>query len=206
MNVLRETRTLVEQSTLEELLKRQLLSRVDMTVAATEKYILDHKAELELDAANREILDQIERERTVKSEIQNRMAEMVEQFNKLVDEHRYAEAEVVANRLYAMAPDELVAQQINKQAKMIRREAWNQEIIANSEEGVAHTFLDIRRGRRRRAAEADEGHYLRRHLGPDCRPRAGQRSLARAASRNWRSSRSSRRRCCRGTRRRRLRG
>ena len=50
---------------------------------------------------------------------------MVDQFNKLVDEHRYAEAEVVANRLYEMAPDELVAQQINKQAKMIRREQWS---------------------------------------------------------------------------------
>ena len=121
LRLLREARKLVEDSTLEDTLKRQLLSRVDASIAETEKYITDHKAELELDAANKEILDEIEREHAMRAEVQNRMAEMVDQFNELIDEHRYAEAEVVANRLYAMAPEELVSQQINNQAKFIRR-------------------------------------------------------------------------------------
>ncbi|HYO24663.1 MAG TPA: hypothetical protein VEQ85_06905, partial [Lacipirellulaceae bacterium] len=63
LRVLREAITLVEQSALEEALKRQLLSRINTTLADTEKYIDEHKAELELDAANKEILDEIERER-----------------------------------------------------------------------------------------------------------------------------------------------
>jgi general secretion pathway protein D len=55
----------------------------------------------------------VKREQSIKLEVQQKMAQMVDEFNKLVDEQRYAEAEVVANRLYEMAPDELVAQQVN---------------------------------------------------------------------------------------------
>lgn len=143
--LLREARTLVEESALEDSLKRQLFSRVDAGLKDTEKYIEAHRSEMELDAQNKEILDEIDRERVVKLEIQQRIAEMVDQYNKLVDEHRYAEAEVVANRAYEMAPDELVVQQINLQAKLIRREAFSRDIRAQSEEGVANTQLDIRK-------------------------------------------------------------
>jgi general secretion pathway protein D len=144
LTVLREARELVTSSQLDEGLKNQLLRRLDWSLGQTEEYIKDHKSELDLEATNREILDEIDRERVVKIEVSDRVAEQVDQFNKLVDQHRYAEAEVVANRLYEMAPDELVAQQINKQAKMIRREQWNQDIQAATEEGVASTFLGIR--------------------------------------------------------------
>jgi general secretion pathway protein D len=150
LKLLGEARALVEESELSSGLKTQLISRIDLSVSQTEKYIEDHKAELELDAANREVLEEIDRERAVKLQVQQKMAEMVDQFNKLVDEHRYSEAEVVANRLYEMAPDELVAQQINKQAKMIRRERWNSDINAASEDGVANTML----GNREAAANA----------------------------------------------------
>ena len=144
LTLLREAREMVEASSLNEDLKRQLISRIDLSLTETEKYIKDHRAELELDAQNREILADIARDRAVRLQLQQRIAEMVDQFNTLVDEHRYAEAEVIANRLYEMAPDELVAQQVNKQAKMIRREALNRDIIARSEEGVANSFLDVR--------------------------------------------------------------
>lgn len=142
--MLREARTMIEESELDADLKKQLTSRVDSSLRQSEKYIKDHKSELELDAANAEILAEIDRERAVKVEVSQKMAEMVDQFNKLVDEQRFAEAEVVANRLYEMAPDELVAQQVNKQAKMIRRERWSQDIKDQSENGVANLLLDTR--------------------------------------------------------------
>jgi general secretion pathway protein D len=144
LRLLREARGMVETASIDDAVKRQLLSRLDMSVADTEKYINDHKAELELNAANKEILDEIERERVVKIEVQGRVAEMVDQFNGLIDEHRYAEAEVIANRLYEMAPEELVAQQVMLQAKMVRRNALSREIIADTENAVANNFLDTR--------------------------------------------------------------
>lgn len=144
LKLLEESRTQIEESQLSQELKSQLLRRVELTTAATNKYIEDHKSELDLEATNKEILGEVKREQTMKLEVQQKMAQMVDEFNKLVDEHRYAEAEVVANRLYEMAPDEIVAQQVNLQAKFIRRERWSDDIRAQAEDGVATSFLNTR--------------------------------------------------------------
>ena len=144
LEILREARQAIENADLQPGTQNQLLRRVDLSLAETEKYIRDHKSELELDATNQAILDEVDRERVVKVQVQQKVAELVNEFNKLLDEHRYAEAEIVANRLYEMAPDELVAQQINLQAKMIRREMWNRDIIDITEKGVAEDQLLVR--------------------------------------------------------------
>ena len=172
--VLRESRTLIEQSDLSEPLKVQLLRRVDMSLADTEKYIEDHKAELDLAATNKEIISEIDRERVVKVEVQQRIAEMVDQFNKLNDEQRYAEAELVANRLYEMAPDDVVAQQINRQAKIIRRERLSEDLIARSENAVANNFLDTQRTK----AEALEGSTTDFDYGSNWPDIANRKSLS----------------------------
>ena len=144
LKLLEESRAQIEESQLSQELKSQLLRRVELTTAATNKYIEDHKSELELEATNRETLGEVKREQAVKLEVQQKMAQMVDEFNKLVDEQRFAEAEVVANRLYEMAPDEIVAQQVNLQAKFIRRQRWSDDIKAQAENGVANEFLSVR--------------------------------------------------------------
>ncbi len=131
------------------------------------------------------------------------MAQMVDEFNKLVDEHRYAEAEVVANRLYEMAPEELVAQQVNNQAKLIRRERWNQDINAQAENGVANTFLRTRETAAEALAQGDTPLSYREQLERLQGPQGCPISVPAAASRSWKSSRSSRRRFCRSTTKRR---
>lgn len=145
LKMLTGAREQVENSELSAELKTQLLARVDYSIGEAQKYIDAHKSEIELDDTNKRILGEIDRERVVKVEIQGRVAAAVDEFNKLVDEHRYAEAEVVANRLYEMAPEELVAQQINKQAKTIRRLRLSEDIEAQAENGRANIFLDQRR-------------------------------------------------------------
>ncbi|MCA9233824.1 MAG: hypothetical protein KDA44_00020, partial [Planctomycetales bacterium] len=142
LEILRESRQLIEDSQLDKAQKDQLLRRVDMSLSDTEKYIRDHKAELELDATNAAILDDIDRERVVKVQVQQKVAEMVDKYNKLNDEHRYAEAEIVAKQLYEIAPEELAAQQVWIQAKMLRRTKLLESIQAESEEGVANILID----------------------------------------------------------------
>lgn len=142
--LLLEATKLVENSGLDERNQGRLLSSVNKNLASVEKYIKDHQAEIDLEAANRAVLDENDRRSRMKVEVGERIAELVDQFNKLSDEHRYAEAEVVANKLYEMAPEQLVAQQVWRQAKTRRREDLNREIIDKSEEGFAGTMLDIR--------------------------------------------------------------
>jgi len=143
--VLNEASDLVTESELDENTKTQLKRRIELSIVETERYISDHQSELELDETNREILDELDHERTVQVQVRQRMAELVDQFNTLRNEQRYAEMEIIAKRLYDMAPDEPVAQQVWENAKFIRRAMLNREIDQMSEEGVYSIFEGIRR-------------------------------------------------------------
>jgi len=144
LELLQEARTVVEKSELDDSMKKQLYSRLDLSAGSAEQYLRDNEAEIELATQNREVLDSVEHDQKVKLDVQQRIAKLVDEFNGLVDEQRFAEAEVIANRLYEMAPEEMVAQQIWRQAKMIRREKLNRDIIEMTEDGVAQSFLDAR--------------------------------------------------------------
>ena len=149
LSILEEAGQLVSKSELDENTKTQLQRRLALSIAETERYIKEHQSEIELDEANNKVLAEVDRQRSVKVQVREKIAEMVDQFNRLIDEHRYAEAEVVAQRLYEMAPEEPVAQQVWQSSKFIRREKLNRELSDMSEEG----FMRIQEGIKRSAAE-----------------------------------------------------
>ncbi len=145
LKLLKEAGELVSESELDASTKTQLARRVDLSVAEIEGYIRDHGAELELDAANQAVLEDVARQREVKLQVQERLAGLVNQFNTLRDEQRYAGMEVVAKRAFDMAPEEPVAQQIWESAKFIRRSMLNREIDQMTDEGVVGIFQGIRK-------------------------------------------------------------
>ncbi len=145
LEILQKAVDSIASSELDANMKSQLSRRVELSVSEVEQYISDHRAELELDEANREVLEEVERRRAVKGQVQEKMAELIDQFNTLREEQRYGEMEIVANRLYAMAPEEPVAQQVWMNAKFIRRTMLNREIKDMTEEGVVSAFQGIRK-------------------------------------------------------------
>ena len=144
IRMLQATRASVQNATIGASAKSQLLRRVDLSITQTEDFIEKNRAQLELDAENKEILDEIARGRRMKLQIQQKIAELVEQFNQLRDEQRYAEMEVIARRLYELAPNEPVAQQVWLNAKSIAREARNRDLMDRSEVANFDVFEDIR--------------------------------------------------------------
>jgi Ca-activated chloride channel family protein len=64
---------------------------------------------------------------------ETKITRMVEEFNRLETEKRYAESEILARDLYQLAPDDPVAQQTWNKAKLTRREMLNRH-LASSEE------------------------------------------------------------------------
>ncbi|MCG8449736.1 MAG: general secretion pathway protein GspD [Pirellulales bacterium] len=144
LEILEEAKELIRESTLGQGMQSQLSRRVDLSIAETEKYISDNQAELELEAANRKVLEDIDRDREVRIQVQQRLAELVEEFEALRDEQRFAEMEVVAKRAYDMAPEDLVAQLIWREAKFIRRSMLNREIDELTEGGVISVLQDAR--------------------------------------------------------------
>jgi general secretion pathway protein D len=127
--ILREAQQMVNQSRLSESSRRELLGRISITLSRTEAYIKDHRAEIDLDQRNQQVLDEVKRRRDLDLKVQQKMAELVDEFNRLRDEQRYAEAEIIAKRLIELSPDDPVARQVYQTAKFIRREMMNRSLV-----------------------------------------------------------------------------
>jgi len=85
--------------------KKHLLTVVDQSIIELEKYIEQNKPTIENEERNKEIRAEMVRNQELTIETQNKLAQMVEEFNKLLDERRYAEAEVVAKQAREIAPE-----------------------------------------------------------------------------------------------------
>ncbi len=145
LTILHEAQQLVKDSKLPESSQRELLSRIDITLNETEQYVKQHGADIELDKQNEAVLSALDRDREVKRKIQQQIAEGIEEFNKLRDDHRYAEAEIVARRLFEIAPEDPTVLQVFQTAKFIRREMMNRELADAREQGNWDSLTDVER-------------------------------------------------------------
>ena len=102
---------------------------MDRKVAELDKYIADNRAQIELDDTNREVLKEVDRRQQTKVEVDEKLAKLVDEFQKLMDEQRYAEAEVLAKRARELDPDNPVVRQLIWNSKFISRTSRNQSII-----------------------------------------------------------------------------
>jgi general secretion pathway protein D len=130
---LHEAQQLVNESKLPDSAKRELLSRIDITLNKTQQYAKDHKSEIALDKHNEAVLADRDRDREMKQKVREKLAELVQEFNRLRDEHRYAEAEIIARRAKELAPEEPITDQLLQTAKFIRREMINKQVAADKE-------------------------------------------------------------------------
>ena len=133
---LQKTRDRVSQSELDPASRKHLQTIVDRNIAQMEKYIDENRAEIENTQCNAKVIAEIELRRSKKLEIQNKLAELVESFNKLVDEKRYAEAEVIARQAVDIDPENPVVESLKWQAKFIQRLARQNDIDSAKEDGV----------------------------------------------------------------------
>ena len=61
------------------------------------------------------------------------VAKLVEEFNRLNHEQRYAESETVARRLVELAPEDPVAKEVWANAKFIRREMLDRQVASDKD-------------------------------------------------------------------------
>jgi hypothetical protein len=76
---------------------------------------------------------------TQKVEVDQRIAMLIEEYNTLVDERRFAEAEAIAKKAGQLAPDNAVVRQLLAQSRMIRRLDAQKSIDGERQAG----FLDV---------------------------------------------------------------
>jgi len=133
--LLEQTRQKVENAGLEPATRDRLLARLDRSLAETQKYIEENRARIDLDERNQRTRQQIERERQMKLDVQEKLALLVEEFNQLMDEERFPEAEVVAKRAADLDPENPLARQLVLNAKFASRIVSNRQLQEKRENG-----------------------------------------------------------------------
>lgn len=140
---LEQARVLVEKSALAAQTKQILIRRLERDFADLNKFVETNRPKIELAQRNQEVRDTLDREATAKLDMQERLARLVDEYNTLIDQQRFAEAEVLASRASEMAPNEPVAVQLQAQSKSLRRIFNNNDIRNLKEGGVINAFTDI---------------------------------------------------------------
>ncbi|REJ67357.1 MAG: general secretion pathway protein GspD [Planctomycetota bacterium] len=142
MSALNETTRFIQDADVPEQDKRVLNNLVQMRLKRVKKYYEDHRSEIELAQTNRERRDNVERRKQHKVEVEERLAKLVNEFNQLVDEHRYEEAVLIGKKTRELAPNEAVATQVWLQARMLQRFMRNREIGELKEDGFVKAMIE----------------------------------------------------------------
>ncbi len=101
---LEKLRQKVAKSEVNEEARSRLLSRVDRSLNELETFIEQNRPTIELDERNRAMLADVERRRAQRLRNQQDLATFVDQFNTLMDQQRYHEAELIARKAREIDP------------------------------------------------------------------------------------------------------
>lgn len=133
----------VEEAQLAAAQKEMLLRNVKSKVVELEGYIADNRAQIELKSDNSKSSEALDRRQEYYAEREDRLKEMADEFNTLVRENRYAEAEVIGKRAAELYPNSDFAKQLGTMGKMLNRKHLNETINAKKEDEVVKAFLSV---------------------------------------------------------------
>jgi len=133
----------LDDQPLAEETKAQMLRRIERTRRDIEEATGKRRNELAMEKQAAQVEAQIDRERSQKVEVDQRIAMLIEEYNTLVDERRFAEAEAIAKKAGQLAPDNAVVRQLLAQSRMIRRLDTQKSIDADRQAGYLDVAEDV---------------------------------------------------------------
>jgi general secretion pathway protein D len=143
MEMLKEARAAVESSGLSIEQQGILTRRVDRKIADLDKYIIEHKAEIALDEQNKAVLDEVNRRFENRLVIDDKLAQIVNDCNQMMDEERFAEAEVLAKRARELDPENPVVKQLIWNVAFVKRTQRVQDIKSAKEDGYWQQMTNV---------------------------------------------------------------
>ena len=123
-----EARKKVEASDLDTAARDQMLRSVDRAIGETKQLIERNRPQIELAEQNNRTRQEVEREQRMKLEVQEKLALLIDECNKFMDEQEYEKAEVVAKRAAELDPKNPVVTQLVWQTKFVHRFMDNQDL------------------------------------------------------------------------------
>jgi general secretion pathway protein D len=123
--------------------RKNLLTLVDRRAAELQTYIDNNKSTIDNAEKNREVLTGRARDQEVSLEVQDKLASMVEQFNKLMDDRRYAEALVIAKQARELAPNTAVTVSMVEKGTLAANIAAVESGKKRKEDGFQKTLGEV---------------------------------------------------------------
>jgi general secretion pathway protein D len=128
-------RSSVAQSSLEATSQTPLLTIIDRDLAEMQSYIDRNLPEIMNDETNAERRDKVDMRRQKMVDDSTQLQKLVEEFNNLIDEQRFPEAQVVARQAADLAPDSPLVAVLTEKATLLRRLDRMDKIKSSKEEG-----------------------------------------------------------------------
>ena len=114
--------------------------------SSIDSYMAQRAPIIDLQRRNEEIKSQIAAEQGAKYRIEQEFAALVEDYNKLYKQGRYAEAQVVAKQAKELDPTNPVAVNMDLKAMFARRNDRNDKLRADKEESFIEQLHDVETG------------------------------------------------------------
>jgi len=129
----------VADPALPEKVRTQLQQRIERARRDIEESTGKRRGELEMERRSAQVEALVDRERSKKVEVDQRLAMLVEEYNALIDSQRFPEAEAVAKKAGQLAPDNPIVRQLLSQSRVIRRLDTQKTIEGQKRDG----FMDV---------------------------------------------------------------
>ncbi|TWU22013.1 Type IV pilus biogenesis and competence protein PilQ precursor [Novipirellula galeiformis] len=135
----------VETSDLDESGKRSLTLMVDRALQDQRQYVDANRAKIEMEIQNETIRTTMATESQREAAVDDEIANLVQEFNQLIESRRFNEAEVVAKQVSELKPGSPIAITMFHNARMQVRGLMNQEIRDAKEDAFVTNMLDVER-------------------------------------------------------------
>jgi general secretion pathway protein D len=143
LEMLEEAKKKIENSGLEQQTRDILIRRVDRSIADTKQYLDANRPQIERAAKNERVRAEIKNRQEMKLGNQEKIAQMVDEYNRQVDEQRYEEAQVTANKAAELFPKEPVVQQMVLMSKFIYRKHFNDQLKDEKERAFVNELNNV---------------------------------------------------------------
>ncbi len=145
LDQLERLRRRVDGSDIAENSRRTIAVLVDRAISDQKQYIDANRQKIELDLQNDSVRTEMATEKAREAIIDQEISVLVDTFNKLMQERRFQEAEVVAKQVSALKPGDPIAISMFHNSRMGTRLLIDQEIKAAGEEAFVGVMTDIQR-------------------------------------------------------------
>lgn len=118
---LKTLRQRVSQSDVDGTKRKNLLSMVDRVANHMQAWVDENRSTIDLDQRNKQIEDRIRTEATNQAKADAQVQTLVDTYNDLIDEGRFAEAELTAKKVAEIKPGSEIAVVLTQKARIQKR-------------------------------------------------------------------------------------